>query len=107
MVHGICLCSSNNKAKANNADCMSSVVVLEKWDATRNHQAVQAAKDELQTVNTDLICAVGPCTAPSYTLNRMLPRVKPDATVAPLFCLWNPSTTPLPGKLLLLYSWKA
>ena len=64
-------------------------------------------KDELHTVNTDLICALGPCTAPSYTLNRMLPRVKPDATVPPLFCLWKPSTTPLPGKLLLLYSWKA
>ena len=37
----------------------------------------------------------------------MLPRVKPDPTAPPLFCLWNPSAAPLPGKLLLLYSWKA
>ena len=58
-------------------------------------------------MNTDLICAVGPCTVPSYPLKRMLPRVQPDPTAAPLFCLWNPSTALLPGELLLLYSWRA
>ena len=39
------------------------------------------------TVNCDRICAVGPCTAPSKPLKRMLPSTKPDVTAAPLFCL--------------------
>ena len=59
-----------------------------------------------RTVNWERIWAVGPCTAPSHPLNRMLPRVKPLATAPPLFCLWKPSVAPLPAVALLLYIWK-
>ena len=58
-------------------------------------------------MNVDLICATGPCRAPSKPLNRMLPRVKPAPTAAPLLCVWKPRTALAPAVLLLLNSWKA
>ena len=36
----------------------------------------------------------------------MLPRVNPLLTALPLFCLWKPSTAPLPGVELLPYNCK-
>ena len=57
-------------------------------------------------MKTERMPATGPCSAPSYPLNRMLPSVKPLVTALPAFCLWKPSATASPAALLLLNSWK-